>query len=188
MAGACWAKSVENFIVQNVDAMGATQIHQRHVAIQRQDRARRIVREIDCHQLGVWSDRSLYAVNIQRPAIVWIQRHAGGLADREGQGFMALIVGGDDDGVAVGVKDHVVRRKDTFAGTGKTQNVRGGLTVIGGGNRGAQIGCPIGFGVAERHAVKLFAFLRCCHCQQIAHRNALGIGGGHVVSRFELPF
>ena len=78
------SESVEDLVVQKVQPVMSTQLDQGVVAIPIEDRSGRVVREIDRDEFGVRPDRSCDAVNIERPAVVGIERNAGGLSDGRG--------------------------------------------------------------------------------------------------------
>ncbi len=181
------AEAVENLVVQKINAMLAAQRDQRLVAIERQNRTGRVVREVDRHQPRVRSHRVGDPVDVERPAVVGVERHAGRRADRERQGFVRLVIRRDDDRVAATVEDHRVCREDALARAGEAQHVAGVAILIQRRDRRAQVVRAEGLGIAQPQAFERVALGGRRQRQQIAQREALGIRRGQVIARLEFP-
>ena len=75
------SESVEDLVVKKMQSVMSTQLDQGVVTLPVEDRSRRVVREIDRDELGVRPDCGGDTVDVERPAVVGIERNAGGVAD-----------------------------------------------------------------------------------------------------------
>ena len=100
---------------------------------------------------------------------------------------MALIIRGDDNGVAVGIQHHLVGGEDALAGAREAQHVLGRLRLIGFSDGFAQVGGTEGLGIAQPQVLEAGALFRAGAVQQVAQRQAFGVGGRKVILGLELP-
>ena len=94
---------------------------------------------------------------------------------------MALIIRGDDNGVAVGIQHHLVGSEDALAGAREAQHVLGRLRLIGFSDGFAQVGGTEGLGIAQPKVIEAGALFRAGAVQQVTQRQAFGVGGRKVI-------
>ena len=75
------SESVEDLVVKKMQSVMSAQFDQGVVTLPIEDRSRRVVREIDRDEFGIRADRGGDAVDVERPAVIGIERNAGGVAD-----------------------------------------------------------------------------------------------------------
>ena len=163
------SEAIENFVVQDVDAMLSTQFDKRVVPIKRQDRACWIMRKIYRDQFGIWSNGVRHPVNIEGPIVVRIERYTCRGTYRDRQRFMGFIIWRYNDGVTVFVENHGVGRKDALARSCKTKNVACNTVFMCGRNRLTQIRCAERFCVAKPQALEFVPVLGWCQREQFPY-------------------
>ena len=89
----------------------------------RWDGAGGIIGEVDRNHLRIGPKRRPNRIDIERPIIAFIQRHAAYCADRKRDSLGCLVVGRDDDAVIVGLEQHPHRYINALFSSGKAQQL-----------------------------------------------------------------
>ncbi len=109
------------------------------------------------------------------------------LAQRQRHGLGRLVVRGHHDRVVTRVEQDVHRQVEGLLGAREAEDLGGVHPVVGLGDGLAQGRVAVGGGVAEGQVLERGPVVVVGQRQQVAERHGLGVGGGQVVTRGELP-